>query len=158
MGTKKLNPRTKKVWVEALRSGDYKQGAGSLCRETKSRALEFCCLGVAEDLRMREQFKNGARWVPAGNLAVGATGDKVPFRNVNAEFLNKQTIKWLGIPDGRANISVPVGEARQIIGNRATDKFKVRTEGIDGTTISLATMNDYGIPFSAIADIIEELL
>ena len=34
-----------KTWVEALRSGKYKQGTGQLRYEE-----EFCCLGVACDL------------------------------------------------------------------------------------------------------------
>ena len=36
-----LNENAKK-WVAALRSGNYEQGRGALCREGK-----YCCLGVA---------------------------------------------------------------------------------------------------------------
>ena len=39
-------PLIEKVWIPALRSGDYKQGKGRL-RDSKDR---FCCLGVACDL------------------------------------------------------------------------------------------------------------
>jgi hypothetical protein len=34
-----------KKWVEALRSGEYKQGKRALCKEGN-----FCCLGVAAEL------------------------------------------------------------------------------------------------------------
>jgi hypothetical protein len=42
-----MSPEFKKKWVEALRSGDYKQGRGYLCN---ARTIEFCCLGVACEL------------------------------------------------------------------------------------------------------------
>lgn len=41
----KMNPEIKAKWVAALRSGEYKQGKGSL-----STGGEFCCLGVLCDL------------------------------------------------------------------------------------------------------------
>ena len=44
-------------WVAALRSGDYKQGHGTLCRDVptsiedrRSEEQTFCCMGVACDL------------------------------------------------------------------------------------------------------------
>lgn len=36
-----MNPEWKKKWVEALRSGKYKQGKEALCFGDK-----YCCLGV----------------------------------------------------------------------------------------------------------------
>jgi hypothetical protein len=41
-----MNAYVKQLWVEALRSGHYKQGKGQL-RSTKNT---FCCLGVLCDL------------------------------------------------------------------------------------------------------------
>ena len=40
-----MNKRIKKAWVKALRSGEYKQGNGQLCRNDR-----FCCLGVLYDI------------------------------------------------------------------------------------------------------------
>lgn len=37
------------IWIDALRSGKYKQGHGMLRTET-SEGVEFCCLGVAQEL------------------------------------------------------------------------------------------------------------
>lgn len=37
-----MNPRIAKLWVEALRSGHYRQGRGAL----RSATNEFCCLGI----------------------------------------------------------------------------------------------------------------
>lgn len=44
MVNQKMNPEYKKLWVEALRSRDYKQGEGNLC--TLGSPDVFCCLGV----------------------------------------------------------------------------------------------------------------
>lgn len=40
-----MKAELKKRWVEALRSGKYKQGKGKLCVDGK-----FCCLGVLLDV------------------------------------------------------------------------------------------------------------
>lgn len=40
-----MNSEIKKLWVSALRSGNYKQGGGALCRWIDGR-LTYCCLGV----------------------------------------------------------------------------------------------------------------
>ena len=53
--TPKPNKRVIKRWVEALRSGKYKQGAGQL-----RTGDSFCCLGVLCDLHSRT--KDGSKW------------------------------------------------------------------------------------------------
>ena len=45
-----MNPEIKKRWIEALRSGDYKQGRGQL-KDSKDR---FCVLGVLCDLHSKD--------------------------------------------------------------------------------------------------------
>ena len=37
----------RRMWVEALRSGAYKQGTGYLCQVTETGERYYCCLGVA---------------------------------------------------------------------------------------------------------------
>jgi len=44
-------------WTAALRSGDYKQGPGALCKDGA-----FCCLGVLCDLHRKEV---GGEWTEA---------------------------------------------------------------------------------------------
>jgi hypothetical protein len=41
-----LKPEVKTAWIEALRSGDYKQGRGLLCNAKD----QMCCLGVLYDV------------------------------------------------------------------------------------------------------------
>jgi hypothetical protein len=69
-----------KRWIRALRSGDYKQGAGRL-QSTKG----FCCLGVACDL-----FAQNAPRYPNGALmgVFPFHGPNFPFwvSDIDAEF------------------------------------------------------------------------
>lgn len=44
-----MNERVKKLWIEALTSGEYEQGVGCL-----RRGDSFCCLGVLCDLHRKE--------------------------------------------------------------------------------------------------------
>lgn len=53
-----MDAEIKKAWVEALRSGKYKQGRSVL----RSASDEFCCLGVLCDVR-------GVQW--RGNQVSG---------------------------------------------------------------------------------------
>lgn len=50
-----MNAEVKKMWVEALRSGEYKQGRGQL-----RFGNEYCCLGVLCDLHSEAV---GGSWV-----------------------------------------------------------------------------------------------
>ena len=45
-----MNPIVKQKWVDALRSGEYKQGSTIL----RSLNNEFCCLGVLCDIYQKE--------------------------------------------------------------------------------------------------------
>ena len=48
-----MNPKVKKKWLKALRSGKYKQGKERL-RETTEGKQEYCCLGVLSDIHREE--------------------------------------------------------------------------------------------------------
>jgi hypothetical protein len=41
-----MDKEAKKLWVEALRSGEYEQGQGMLCKMLADGTEEYCCLGV----------------------------------------------------------------------------------------------------------------
>jgi hypothetical protein len=45
-----LTKADKAIWLEALRSGKYKQGVGQLRRTKLNGSFEYCCLGVANDV------------------------------------------------------------------------------------------------------------
>lgn len=67
-----MNPIIKAKWVAALRSGEYKQGMGSL----RSSSNEFCCLGVLCDLHSKEidcKWTDG-EWVEGVMTYLGKSG------------------------------------------------------------------------------------
>lgn len=46
----KMDPKWKAKWVEALRSGEYKQGRHSLKDTLDPKGPKYCCLGVLCDI------------------------------------------------------------------------------------------------------------
>jgi len=50
-----MKPEIKKLWVEALLSGEYQQGVNTL----KTNDGKFCCLGVLCDLHAKQ---TGTEW------------------------------------------------------------------------------------------------
>ena len=120
-----MNENAKK-WVAALRSGEYRQ-----CKSRLHRQDEYCCLGVAEELRLNSV---GESWVAHPELAdefvvPGWTGehDEEPGYAV----LSKETQDWLGLASDHGSWD-------------AGDNPR-----------SLISMNDHGKTFAEIADIIE---
>ena len=61
-----------KLWVKALRSGDYKQGRGQLKRSEKNGNTRFCCLGVLCDISLL------TTWGQAVDSYFGSTGHLTP--------------------------------------------------------------------------------
>jgi len=68
----KMNKRVKKLWIEALKSGEYVQGMGAL-RQGK----DFCCLGVLCDLHaleLRQSWSYGVYFGSDTTLPQEVTG------------------------------------------------------------------------------------
>lgn len=57
-GTSLMNPRIKKIWVSALRSGELEQVRGKL----RKAGNKYCCLGVLCELAVREGVIPPAQW------------------------------------------------------------------------------------------------
>jgi len=75
-----MNPRIKQRWLDALRSGEYKQTTGNL-RDING----FCCLGVLCDLQAQERSTN---WVKRNN-SYGLYGE--------AQTLPLSVQEWAGL-------------------------------------------------------------
>lgn len=78
-----MNTEIKKLWVDALRSGEYKQGKGRLKDEDK-----FCCLGVLCDLHAKtvecrtwdNNEYNGKEYLPPSEVLEWAQlDDRLPI-------------------------------------------------------------------------------
>ena len=118
----------KEQWVAALRSGDYKQGAGALNREEEDdpKDICFCCLGVLTDLYAQEKGK-----------PFNCNDD---LRTVdNEEFLCEGVIKWAGLISKDPEVNID-------------------DDSLDSVKRTLSGCNDSGLTFSEIADLIEKQL
>lgn len=85
----------RKKWVDALRSGEYKQTTGQL-RKTPLGAQEprFCCLGVACDLFVKEGLAN-SHWDDDefiwGSSGYDAHGEHASLPGVVRDWLGLNT-------------------------------------------------------------------
>lgn len=72
---KKIVERTREqaydLWIEALKSGKYKQGEGQL-KYSVNKKPQYCCLGVLCDLAEKD---GGAKWVRKPGLTPKAIID-----------------------------------------------------------------------------------
>lgn len=63
-----MDARIKKLWVAALRSGEYSQGTGRLRKSAPGGEFEFCCLGVLCDLHAKETGRG--KWMDGGGYQI----------------------------------------------------------------------------------------
>ncbi len=122
-----------KMWISALRSGDYEQGIGSL-----KTGNNFCCMGVACDLYSKSVGRG--RWVNEVSDSLVASWFEVPGPGDPNEggsdvFLPEVVMVWLGIE------------------NNCGRFFDSEVQGKDYD--SLVDMNDNDSTFEDIASIIE---
>lgn len=75
-------------WVQALRSGEYKQGIGALKGLNKDGEQTYCCLGVACDIYAKE---TGLAW------EVRLDGSNRFYFLGKTGLLPYEVQKWLGL-------------------------------------------------------------
>ena len=121
-----MNDNAKK-WVKALRSGIYKQGKGHLCNPLTD---EYCCLGVAADLYVKE----------VGDITVEDDGSLRAYDGRDI-YPPPAVVEWLGLDDS-AGRYVKSGDSEIV----------VQAGGI--TTLAYNNDED-NLSFEQIADIIE---
>lgn len=82
-----MNKRLKSRWIEALRSGKYKQGKGALQEiEGGSQVDKFCCLGVLCQIS------------PKTKALTLSVGDKAaPKRLSNQAYLSEPASAYAGL-------------------------------------------------------------
>lgn len=128
-----MDEEIKAEWVAALRSGEYKQGAGQLAYVSPNGNASYCCLGVLCDLLAQQgRISQRTRIHDEG-------GGSVYFKSHGEEdedtgVLPKGVAKLVGL--GVDNPAVLYG----------------------GTLTDLASLNDGGASFKEIADLIEREL
>lgn len=128
-----------KQWVDALNSGDYKQGQGKLhATDIKGDCL-YCCLGVLCDLFMQQNpdelevqvvtRKSDAFPQHFQMLSIG--DDSLTVYNNESVVLPLRVREWAGMHDELG---------------RFTDASHAQD--------SLAELNDHGMSFANLADVI----
>jgi hypothetical protein len=125
----KMNPEVKAKWLAALRSGEYAQAKARL--KTNSG---YCCLGVLCDLHAKE---TEGHWGNAG-------GDPVYLGDL---FDLPETVqKWAGVNDAEPRIDVAhiTAALPNVVNSRDDRGF-----------LTVAQLNDRGVSFALIADLIE---
>lgn len=139
----KLKPEVKKLWLAALRSGEFQQTQQML----KSQQ-GYCCLGVLCELYRREV---GGEWLPAtrdkpdGEHTFRTVGQSLPSHGLPPS----EVLHWAGL---RLDQLVMYGEPSDDDEGYEPDN---RYELVD---LNDGTKNISAQPFSVIADIIEEQL
>lgn len=117
-----MKPELKTKWIEALKSGKYKQAVGSLKVEhpmTGEKA--YCCLGVLCDI------------------------SGIEFKSKKSYYGNPKTIQYTLDEEYIWSGMIPPSDLNKL----------GLTDSVAGT---LAEKNDSGVPFTKIADYIEEHL
>lgn len=137
-----MDKAIKQRWLDALRSGKYAQGTGSLMRKINTpvgTTDEYCCLGVLCDI-LREELN---LWWDEGTLVRddkgNALGQKYEISAGGGGILPPSVYNYCGLE-----------------GNDAPNPNVIDTSA--GCGKSLAEMNDEHISFTDIAIIIEEQL
>lgn len=146
-----MNPVVKALWVEALRSGEFTQGAGSLAAYDEAERLEHCCLGVLCELAKREGV-NVDRVEPVPLATTSVEGLPIAFDH-STSLLPRVVRDWAGLSTDDGQL---LEETRLVDddGNLVDHDNQEVTEYSYSAT--LAELNDEGHNFAEIADIIEK--
>jgi hypothetical protein len=135
-----MNKKVKSLWLRRLRSGRYKQGFGYLCLTDPDpkRPDAFCCLGVLCDIAVEK----GVIDPPEITFDKDGEPETVYYDGDNT-LLPPSVTEWAGVADACPRIYLDDADIK-----------KYRT----GHRPDLAQLNDDGLSFEQIADIIEKYL
>jgi hypothetical protein len=105
----------RRLWADALRSGEFVEGRVFLASRNGSGEMQHCCLGVACELfRARYPQLLHTRVIPLSATGYAA----VEFREADGNgqrFALPDTVrKWLGLSDVHARLRYTVGEDAEI--------------------------------------------
>lgn len=97
-----MNQEIKKRWVEALRSGEYKQGQECLRQKTND-GLAYCCMGVLCDV-LKDEVE--LRW----RIRSGEVFTAVTSTDSLEGFLPKEVAKAAGLPSPNPFVKIGTEE------------------------------------------------
>lgn len=137
-----MNPEVKQKWVRALRSGEYNQTQGAL-QDRKG----FCCLGVLCDI------SGLGHWDEINDEEDDPLLTKryITETDYRSGYLPYPVVKHAEVENSQGGI-VPAHLIKKHVAPALADEL-LR----DGSAICPSALNDRDVPFSTIADIIEEM-
>jgi hypothetical protein len=145
MPTPPMKRKIKKLWLEALRSGEFQQNTGKL---TNADRTKHCCLGVLCELGVREGIipepHKESDSFGVKNWAYGENLYATSRTRGEVFTLPLEIREWADLEDMNPFVYAPAAV--------------VNKGGAEPANIVLSTLNDSGYVFSEIADIIEEFL
>jgi len=145
--------------IHRLRTGGYVQGKGSLLAELYGEK-RYCCLGVASQQFIEEVENSGCAW----NKSKRAEGI-IEFINENnsyASYLPETVRDYFGFEGDNPKIHIKdeleLRKLWDIVKHTITthDSFHSFCDGYANGIFSLADLNDQGVSFAAIADVLEQ--
>ena len=114
-----MNPAIKKRWIEALRSGQYKQGQGYLKSGDK-----YCCLGVLCNLA---KVDGVGKWECHMHATVFSCANSLDSR-----VLPRDVQQWAGIPNSVGVYEVNDDNDKTLVGlNDCGTSFEEIADVID---------------------------
>jgi len=147
-------------WVAALRSGKYKQGQNALCNvvphvESEETTELFCCLGVLCDILQHDPDfieanpNYGSHIVEHGHM--GYLNYGLGDHDDSYEMLPWSVQSWVGMMTNDGTV---------VVNDPDTDDLVVAGGTFDITNnelrLQLAHLNDCGVDFEDIANVIEK--
>jgi hypothetical protein len=95
MWTKEQQKEHRKLWIDALRSGNYKQTSTCL-RSKNGREYAYCCLGVACEVYLKSgDAHEYEQWATESTFKFTPDIDSV--NSVKGGFLPYTVQEWLGL-------------------------------------------------------------
>lgn len=135
-----MNPDVRARWLAALRSGDYRQTRARLCVIEEDARPSHCCLGVLCELAVADGVITYRDDGPIHCVRIRAYG--TPGLE---SLLPDPVVRWAGLELRDPLVTV-------------TDVDVLEDTNGPGNQRSLATLNDHGLSFAVIADLVEEQL
>lgn len=113
------NKENMRLWVAALRSGDYQQGVGAL----QTEGNKFCCLGVACEIAMIHGIEL---------TFYQGSGEDSNFISYDAcsTFLPAKVAAWLGIGYDQHSSFIDVAISNSLSATAANDNNKMSFDEI----------------------------
>lgn len=141
-----MNPEVKAKWLPALRSGDYKQTTSIL----NNNQGGFCCLGVLCEIAVADHV------VESQGTIEGCVEYYSGPADVERSVLPTAVMDWAGVAGNNPTVTFPLSEIPEEFHPELESNWTVDRDG--NVNITLAGLNDSGVTFSVIADLIEKYL